>query len=74
MINRILFTLSLLLFALPAARVFPADETFNPYRVLLVIADQWQDPASFLIDIPLEEPPVTTIRSARRGSISCNWW
>jgi len=32
-------------------------ETVNPHRVLLVIGDQWQDPASFLIDIPVNEAP-----------------
>jgi len=33
------------------------SEVFNPYRVLLVIGDQWEDSSSYLIDIPLSRAP-----------------
>jgi len=46
-------TLSLLLvFSLGLAAPSPAAGIFNPYRVLLVIGDQWNDPASFLVEVP----------------------
>ncbi|MFC1614306.1 hypothetical protein ACFL5K_03325 [Gemmatimonadota bacterium] len=42
-------------FTAPAASL--AEDAFNPYRVLLVIADQWKDPAGFLVDVPDGGPP-----------------
>jgi len=57
MLSRIILLVLLLPFVFPTSRAALANETFNPYRVLLVIADQWKDPAGFLIDIPIGEPP-----------------
>ncbi|MBN2289393.1 MAG: hypothetical protein JXQ83_08685 [Candidatus Glassbacteria bacterium] len=57
MSNRIAIALLSLLFALGSPAESWAAGDFNPYRVLLVIADQWKDPAGFLVDVPLEAPP-----------------
>ncbi len=57
MLNRILLFVLLLPLALPSSGEVFAREAFNPYRVLLVIGDQWKDPAGFLVDIPTEAPP-----------------
>ncbi|MEA1997281.1 MAG: hypothetical protein U9N45_06555 [Gemmatimonadota bacterium] len=51
MLVRLTLVLMLACLAVPATPCAAADQTFNPYRVLLVIGDQWDDPASFLIDI-----------------------
>ncbi|HUU28277.1 MAG TPA: hypothetical protein VM123_10730 [archaeon] len=49
-------TLSVLLaFMISLAGPCTGAEVFNPYRVLLVIGNQWQDQSSFLIDIPASE-------------------
>ncbi len=42
----------LVMFAAPLAAV-----QINPQRVLLVIGDQWEDPASFLIDLDINDAP-----------------
>lgn len=44
------------LVAIPSAAVVSAAE-LNPHRVLLIIGDQWEDPASFLIDIDVSQAP-----------------
>ncbi|MBW7998252.1 MAG: hypothetical protein FVQ81_17115 [Candidatus Glassbacteria bacterium] len=53
-----IFTLvaGLIMLAVPPATSLYAAE-LNPHRVLLVIGDQWDDPASFLIDIDTNEAP-----------------
>ena len=40
-----------------AAGTVSAAGDFNPFRVLLVIGDQWQDESGFLIDINIAEAP-----------------
>ncbi|MFH1070289.1 MAG: hypothetical protein V1794_11775 [Candidatus Glassbacteria bacterium] len=47
------------LLAFMAGLIQPSSgsEVFNPYRVLLVIGDQWEDSSSYLIDIPLSKAP-----------------
>ena len=57
MLPRIIIFVVLLSLVCLAPRSAHADENFNPYRVLLVIADQWKDPAGFLVDFPAPDPP-----------------
>jgi len=57
MLKRRFFLWFLLFSLMPAARSAPAEQAFNPYRVLLVIGDQWKDPAGFLVDFPAADPP-----------------
>ncbi len=45
MLRRILAIIFLLVMALPVG----AAEQLKPYRVLIVISDQWKDPRSFLV-------------------------
>src|SRR5580698_6513520 len=45
MVRKILAAVFLLALAFPAG----AAETLKPYRVLIVISDQWKDPRSFLV-------------------------
>ncbi len=52
--NGLPFILFLLICCL-APPLAAAETGFNPYRVLLVIGDQWEDPRSFLIDVSQSE-------------------
>ena len=56
MAHRILLSL-LVVLPLLSAYSARAEVQFNPHRVLLVIGDQWQDPASYLIDVALSNAP-----------------
>ncbi|MEA2063143.1 MAG: hypothetical protein U9P14_05555, partial [Gemmatimonadota bacterium] len=57
MFRKIMLLVVLVPFLFPTARTAWAATTFNPYRVLLVIGDQWNDPASFVVDVPSPHPP-----------------
>ena len=55
--NRGVLTLSVLLgflIFIPASGLSsdPVSGKLKPFRVLVVIGDQWQDPASYMVDIP----------------------
>jgi len=55
---RIHLKLFILIFSvLLAAGTVSAAGDFNPFRVLLVIGDQWQDESGFLIDINIADAP-----------------